>query len=79
MQRNKWSKKAWKSLALAPGVVGGEGMDGETLFSNFIVVFQLQKEMRKGVCVRTGVPSPWRAHRAACARSTCMSKNVGST
>lgn len=39
---------AWKDRVLAPGV----GLDGDILFSNLIVVFQLQKEMRKGVCVR---------------------------
>lgn len=38
-------KKAGKSLVLGPGL----GVDGDTLFSNFIVVFQLQKEMRKRV------------------------------
>lgn len=39
--------KAWEGPALAPGV----SMDGKILFSNLIVVFQLQKEMREGVCV----------------------------
>ena len=43
-------KKAGKSLVLGPGL----GVDGDTLFSNFIVVFPLQKEMRKRVCAVVG-------------------------
>lgn len=40
-------------------------MDADILFSNFIVAFQLQKEMRKGVCVHLYVSS---FPRQECAR-----------
>lgn len=56
------ARKAWKSPAPAPGV----GMDGDILFSNFIVVFQLQKEMREGVCAHLYMSSfPRHTHTGA--------------
>lgn len=50
-------------------------MDADILFSNFIVVFQLQKEMRKGVCASVREFLPPRHVRGQ--RSACMSKSVG--
>lgn len=52
-------------------------MDGDILFSYFIVVFQLQKEMRKGVCafVREFLPQAG-THRGE-ERSARLSRSAG--
>lgn len=55
-------------------------MDGKILFSNLTVVFQLQKEMRRG-CVSEFVCEclPRRASRpCVCVRSACMNECWGS-
>lgn len=69
--------KAWEGPALAPGV----SMDGKILFSNLIVVFQLQKEMREGVCVCVNLyvsACPGVQANALRVRSARMSRRLGS-
>lgn len=54
-------------------------MDGKILFSNLIVVFQLQKEMREGVCVSLYVSAcPGVQASAVRVRSARMSECWGS-